>query len=139
MIALDTDVFSLFLYGNELVMSKLQQRHHEPITLPVVVAEEVLRGRLNSIRTAQAGRQREQLLNAYGRLAFSINSIASFQILAYTADADSLCNEWKRQKIRVTTRDMRIAAICASQGVTLVTQNRRDFDLIPNLTLESWS
>lgn len=139
MIALDSDIYSLYLYGNESIMSKMEQRHHEIIALPIIVVEEVIRGRFKMIRQAQADTRREKLLSAYERLAFAVNTCAAFPLLAYSADADALCQQWKKQKIRVPTQDMRIGAICVSQGFRLATKNKRDFDLIPNLNLETWN
>ncbi len=139
MIALDSDVYSLYAHGNESIMSKMDQRRHEVVGLPIIVVEEVIRGRFNLIRQHQASIKRNMLLAAYERLAFTVKSVASFQILAYSSEADDLCQQWKKQKIRVPTQDMRIGAICVSQGFRLASRNKRDFDLIPGLTLELWN
>ena len=139
MIALDSDVYTLYLQGNESIMSKMDQRHHVLITLPIVVVEEVIRGRFNTIRQCQTESKRERLPVAYERLAFTIKSCSNFPLLAYTADAEVLCQKWKKHKIRVPTQDMRIAAICVSQGFKLATNNTRDFSLIPELALETWN
>jgi predicted nucleic acid-binding protein len=79
MIALDSDIYSLYIYGNESIIGMMQQRLHQSIALPVVVAEEALRGRLNAIRAAQTTDSRDRLPGAYERLAFTINSIATFR------------------------------------------------------------
>lgn len=139
MIDLDSDIYSLYAHGNESIMCKMDQRRHEVVGLPVIVVEEVIRGRFNVIRQRQSAAKSELLLAAYERLAFTVKSVASFQILAYTSVAHALYQQWKKEKIKVPTQDMRIAAICVSQGYRLVTNNTRDFNLIPNLNLETWN
>ncbi|MDZ8189510.1 MAG: hypothetical protein RMX96_32320 [Nostoc sp. ChiSLP02] len=44
-----------------------------------------------------------------------------------------------RQRIRIGTQGLRIAAITFSVNVILVTRNRRDFEKVPNLRLEDWT
>lgn len=44
-----------------------------------------------------------------------------------------------RQKIRIGTRDLRIAAITLSRNAILVTRNSKDFSKVPNLRIEDWT
>jgi len=60
------------------------------------------------------------------------------QVLPYTAAAENIFTEWRQQKVRVGTRDMRIAAICVAHQAKLVTRNRRDYERISKLDVEFW-
>jgi predicted nucleic acid-binding protein len=56
MIAFDADVLTEILAGNAALASRAASipRHEQGV--PIVVIEEIVRGRLNSIRQAEAGR-----------------------------------------------------------------------------------
>lgn len=47
--------------------------------------------------------------------------------------------ELRRQKIRIGTQDLRIAAIVLSVGGILVTRNQRDFAHVPGLPCQDWT
>ncbi|MEH2059839.1 MAG: hypothetical protein V7K97_27520 [Nostoc sp.] len=44
-----------------------------------------------------------------------------------------------RQRIRIRTQDLRIAAITLLVNGILVTHNRKDFEKVPNLRLQDWT
>jgi tRNA(fMet)-specific endonuclease VapC len=138
MIAFDADVLTRILAGDAAIGQKLVAVPLDQQSLPVVVVEEAIRGRLNSIRMAEAGKGKVELTAAYELFVRTLRGIQGMNVLPYTAAAHSLFQDWRRKKIRVGTHDLRIGAICVSTGVTLVTSNRRDFDQIPGLMLEIW-
>ena len=49
-----------------------------------------------------------------------------------------LLDEWRSNKIRGSTHDLRMAASCVVGSATLVTRNGRDFEHIPGLAVEFW-
>jgi predicted nucleic acid-binding protein len=55
--AFDTDVFSEILLGNAAYTSRLSLIPADQQSIPIIVAEEILRGRLNVIRQAGKANQ----------------------------------------------------------------------------------
>jgi tRNA(fMet)-specific endonuclease VapC len=139
MIALDTNILTRLWFGEAEVVRRLAAFHESELAVPVVVLEEILRGRLNAIRQAEGGQSRWPLPRCYDLLSRSYADLRCFRILPYTEDSDALVQTWKQQRIRVATHDLRIAAIAMTNSATLVTANRRDFELVPNLSVEFWS
>jgi len=58
--------------------------------------------------------------------------------LPYTAQAEQKYQEWRSQKLRVGTHDLRVAAICVAHSAKLIFRNRRDFEQVPGLVVEFW-
>lgn len=139
LIALDTDVFTDIMYGDPVLTVRLAAVPITEQSLPVVVIEEVIRGRFNVIRQAEAGRGQVTLEEAYARFQQSITDTRAYTVLSVTAAAMALVAAWKRQRIRVATHDMRIAAICIDHGATLVTRNARDYVRLPGLRHDIWN
>jgi tRNA(fMet)-specific endonuclease VapC len=137
--ALDTDVFTEVLHGNTAFVARLLQIPIAEQSLPIVVVEEMIRGRFNVIRQAEAGKGRVSLEEAYARFQQSVTDTRTYTILPFTKPAEALVASWRKQKIRVGTSDMRIAAICIVNGATLVTRNARDYTQLPGLTLDVWN
>jgi tRNA(fMet)-specific endonuclease VapC len=139
MTAFDTDVLSDILRGVPALVARATLIHPTQQCVPTVAVEEVIRGRLAVIRQVQAGKGKVNLAQAYDLFDKSFQALAAFQILPYSDAADRLVQSFRSGKIRVGTRDLRIAAICIVHGATLVTRNARDYSKIPGLTLDVWS
>ena len=139
MIAFDTDVLTEILLGNSVFVDRAAGIPANEQAIPVVVVEEVIRGRLNVIRRAEAGKAPVSIDLAYHLLQKTLNDFHHVQILAYTPAAESLFQQWRDQKVRVATHDLRIAATCVTQSVKLVSRNRKDFTQIPDLDVEFWA
>ena len=106
--------------------------------VPIIVVEEIFRGRLNVIRQAEAAKARVNLVRAYELFEETFRDFRRLHILSYSPEAESLVNEWRRQGIRIATHDLRIAAICVGYSACLLSRNRRDFERVPGLAVEFW-
>ncbi len=138
MIAIDADVASELIYGTPEYVIRANRFPPDEQFLPIVVVEEMLRGRMSSIRRAESGRGGKTIEQAYGLLQQTVAFIREFPILPYTTAADRLFQSWRTSKIRIGTHDLRIAAIAVAHGVTLISRNHTDFDLVPGLHVEYW-
>jgi tRNA(fMet)-specific endonuclease VapC len=139
MTAFDTDVLTEILAGNPVYAGRARLIDPAERAVPVVAAAEVLRGWLNAVRQAEAGKGRRGLDDAYRMFRWHLLELATYAILPYTAAADALYRQWRAAKVRIGTQDLRIAAICADQGVKLATRNARDFSQVPGLNLDIWT
>jgi len=97
----------------------------------------VIRGRLNTIRQAEAG-SRISIEQAYMLFEQTLEDFRESKVLSFTQQAEALLKEWRKKKIRGSTHDLRIAASCVVNSATLVTRNRRDFRNFPGLSVEFW-
>lgn len=138
MIAFDTDVLTEVLLGDATYAARAAAIPLHEQAVPVSVIEEIMRGRLNIIRQAEAGRASISLARAYELFEDTFTDFQRLHILSYTPQAESLYQEWRQQGIRLATHDLRIAAICVVHAARLISRNRRDFERVPGLVTEFW-
>lgn len=133
---LDTDHVSLLQRGNPLVSQRLKTLNSAEIAVTIVTVEEQFGGRLHVIRQ---GSSRDEILLAYARLMATLNYFGTVNVLDFDNDAWNCYEQLVRQRIRIGTRDLRIAALALSKNAILVTRNRRDFERVPGLRFEDWT
>lgn len=138
MIAFDTDVMTEVLLGNVAFVERATAIPASEQAVPVIVLEEVMRGRLNMIRQAEAGKTNVSITRAYELFEQTFEDFRRLHVLSYTSQSDSFYRQWRQQGIRVGTHDLRIGAVCLAHAATLVSRNRQDFELIPGLMVEFW-
>ena len=138
MIAYDTDILTEILLGNTTFATRASKISVYQQAVPIIVIEEIVRGRLNIIRQAEAGKSKVSLDRAYILFQETFSDFRRLQILSYNSQAESYYQQWRQQKIRISTHDLRIAAICVVYDVTLISRNRRDFERVANLKVEFW-
>ena len=133
---LDTDHFSLHLRGHQQVRKRLAFIAPNQVAITIITAEEHLRGRLAQVNKATTGNARS---TAYVYLHKAITDLAKLHILDYNTAEDAIYEELKRQRLRIGSQDLRIAAITLANQGCLVTRNRSDFGRISVLTYEDWT
>jgi tRNA(fMet)-specific endonuclease VapC len=139
MTAFDAEVLTRILAGERRFSERARSVPIQEQTVPIVVVEEIVRGRLNSIRQAETGTSTLPIERAYKLFEETLNAFRQVMVLPHTVEAEALYQEWREQGIRVGTHDLRIAATCVVHRAKLVTCNRRDFEGIPGLSLEIWT
>jgi tRNA(fMet)-specific endonuclease VapC len=139
MTAFDTDILSDIAKNNLAVIARVRAVPVAQQYVPIVAAEEAVRGQLATVRRAQASGKQQSLEQAYAYLQETLTAFRGFQFLPYTRVAHSLFTAWQSAKVRIGTQDLRIAAICLAHGAKLVTRNARDYGQVPGLILEVWN
>lgn len=139
MTAFDTDVLTEILLSNAAFEARAAAISIHQQAVPIIVIEEILRGRLNVIRQAEAGKASISIERAYELFRETFSDAQRLHILSYTSLAESLYQQWRQQGIRGSTHDLHLAAICVAHNATLISRNRRDDERIPGLTVEFWA
>ena len=133
---LDTDHISLLQHDDIQVITNVKRIPLTFRAVTVISLAEQVQGRLAVIGKAKtehdAGR-------AFQRLHETNEFYQAVQVLPYDKPATQTFEWLRRQKIRIGTQDLRIAAIALSREATVVTRNLRDFRQVPDLLVENWS
>lgn len=101
----------------------------------IVSVEEQLRGWLGLIHRY---REVHKQLFAYERLADLLDFFADLEILRFEQQAADEFERLRRQRIRIGTMDLKIAAIALVHDLLLLTANLSDFHQVPRLKAENW-
>ena len=91
----DSDIFSDLVDDVPSVVARASAIPRDEQAIAIVTVEEAIRGQLNTIRQAEAGRGKVSLPNAYDFLRETIEDVGSLRILPYTPAAHSLYLAWR--------------------------------------------
>ncbi|MFM6009061.1 MAG: type II toxin-antitoxin system VapC family toxin, partial [Dolichospermum sp.] len=108
---LDTDHVSLFQHRNPFIVQRVNSVKFEEIAITIITAEEQLRGRFNVIKNVSSS---DKLVLAYANFQANLEFLKSINLLEFSETASNIYTELVKQKIRVGTQDLRIAAITLS-------------------------
>jgi tRNA(fMet)-specific endonuclease VapC len=133
---LDTDVLTLYQRGDPRVVERVQALPLMQLAVTIITVEEELSGWYTRLRQA---RKRDQLAALYERLANAIRFLAQFRIISFTEQAIDRFEDMRAAYRRISSNDLRIAAIVLEHGAALATRNMRDFKQIKGLHVLDWS
>jgi tRNA(fMet)-specific endonuclease VapC len=134
---LDTDHVSLILRGDVQLQRRVEAAD---VSTTVITVQEQFNGWIVKINGAP---QTSDFVDLYEQLWKSVEYFQCTQILRFDVAADDCFRlllqrhpELRKNRLQ---RDMRIAAIALSLDATVVTRNRKDFGLVPGLSIVDWT
>ena len=98
--AFDTDVLTEILLGDPTYVARAATIPPHEQAVPVIVIEELLRGRLHVIRQAEAGQAKVDLARAYALFEQTLRDVRQVTVLSYTPQAEALYQHWRQQRLR---------------------------------------
>jgi tRNA(fMet)-specific endonuclease VapC len=122
--------------SSEKLLTHLTRVDASTVYVTVVSYEEQIRGWTAAIA---ATRSTSAQVIQYARLLEQLEIYCKRAILPFTSDAAMRYDELRGRHRRISSPDLKIAAIVLENDGTLITQNERDFRSIVGLKLEDWT
>jgi tRNA(fMet)-specific endonuclease VapC len=138
-ILLDTDHLSVLGHTGSpraaALAARLEGSSDQPFGITIVSVVEQFRGWSAEINKAKGVAQQ---VRAYGRLSRLIELLRRMPVFPFDNRAAEQFEQLHRQKIRIGTMDLKIAATALARGALLLSANRRDYEKVPGLRVEDW-
>ena len=140
MIVLDTNHLTTLQYAESDAAVKLAERLEAlpegEVATTIVSFEEQMRGWLAAIHSRKSVADQVPL---YGRLELLLRFFGSWRVLGFDEAAATEFERLRKQRLRLGTMDLKIAAIVLAHGASLLSRNLRDFRKVPGLRVEDWT
>jgi tRNA(fMet)-specific endonuclease VapC len=139
MIVLDTDHLSCLEWGSEesaRLRDRLAEAHDRSVVVSIISYEEQMRGWM-----ALLGKAPDVIkqVDAYSRLKKHLQLYCSVPLIDFSKKAAEKFPDLRRQKIRIGSMDLKIAASCLCEDALLLTRNTIDYSKVPGLRFEDWT
>ena len=138
MILLDTDHLSIHAFsesGQHASLASRIRQWAEEFGTTIACVEEELRGWMAAINKKQDVSHQVFL---YDQLRNLWIHLRDWTVVRFDERAADLFKSLRRQKIRIGSQDLKIAAIALTQDALLLSANLRDFRQVPGLRVENW-
>src|SRR5262249_25168122 len=139
MILLDTDHVTALRYAEHprglTLNARLQSSGDPVVATTAITPEEQMRG-----WPGELGRRQEahKQVPAYAMLADLFQFFSKWQVVPFDDRAADRFEALRKQRIRIGTPDLKIAAITLVHDAVLLSANLRDFEKVPELRVENW-
>jgi tRNA(fMet)-specific endonuclease VapC len=87
----------------------------------------------------QKARKPLGIVSGYGLFSEIVQAFSLMPVLDMNVAAAERFELLRSQRVRIGTMDLRIASICLSEGLVLLSRNRKDFEQVPDLIVEDWT
>jgi tRNA(fMet)-specific endonuclease VapC len=77
-------------------------------------------------------------IGAYKSLAELFDFVRAFKVVSLDEQAADHFDRLRKQKVRIGSMDLKIAAIALAHDALLLTANTRDFGQVPGLRFANW-
>jgi tRNA(fMet)-specific endonuclease VapC len=117
------------------LVERMTHSQDQQFGIPIVAVEETMRGWLAAIAKERLARRQ---VAAYRELSSLFEFFATIPIAPFDEAAADRYDSLQAARVRIATRDLKIAAISLARSALLLTANRRDFEKVPVLRFENW-
>ena len=140
MILLDTDHTTFLKYpdserGRRMIDRLNAVSASEVIGVAIVTVEERMRGWLAVIAKEKSALRQ---VVGYRELALLFEFYEQFEIVPFDEAAARRFDDLRRKKLRIGSRDLKIAATALVNDALLLSANLTDFERVPGLRVENW-
>ncbi|MCQ2583295.1 MAG: type II toxin-antitoxin system VapC family toxin [Treponema sp.] len=126
---IDTDTIVFALRGEESVLARFEENKQIPISISMITYAELVFGAKRS-----QNEQKNMILVNHIRDIYQIEQLSEGVMEVFASIKAKLFESGSR----IEDMDLMIAATALYNDLTLVTNNTKHFEKIPNLKLENW-
>ena len=140
MFLLDSDHLSLIQRHRgdayDRLAARLQKVPESELFIPIIAFHERINGWNAFIAKATT---ENEVIFAYSKFQETLADFADVQLVEYSEAASIVFQNFRKQRLRIGTMDLRIASIAIACRLTLLTGNTIDFERVPGLLYEDWT
>lgn len=140
MFVLDTDHLGIIQVESHPELDRLRARMREysaeDFYVSIVSFHEQVLGWNAYIQRAKTA---AAVVRGYRRFQGILADFAAMQTLAFDSKAAEVYESLRKQRVRIGTMDLRIAATALARGFRVLSRNTVDFARVPGLQVEDWT
>ena len=141
MFILDTDHLSIYQRQRGEQFERLREKIEahfstDVIYISIVSFHEQFSGWQAYIHRAKKD---AEVVYGYARFGELVKQYSEMNILPFDASCSKEFSQLYKQRVRIGTMDLRIAATALVHGYVVLTRNTVDFERVPGLKIEDWT